>query len=169
LFSTPELSTPRYLVIGHQGYEATHDAYELTSAALEIEDDFVEDDLGKYVVTLPAGFTFGNVGAAQLPAYWVSTPVAYICNSTTHTIRRYRGYSISDDPPASEAASQLNGAVESLLAENVADCSFTCDDRTGDTDVCEVTLMLQASLTRPDASNGERLKVFEQISLANGL
>lgn len=171
LFAKPGLTTPKYLVIGHEGYGDVHDAYELGSTAVELDEQFDEsvDDPGEYVVTLPAGFIFGNATAPRQPAYWVSTPVSYICNSTTRTIRRYRGYSIDDDPPTSESSTQLSGASQSLLAEDVSNCSFSCDDESGDVDVCQNTLILQASMTRPDASNGERLKVFEQISLVNGL
>jgi MSHA biogenesis protein MshO len=169
LFASPpgiNPARPRYLVIGNQGSGSSNDAYALAATTLVVEDDFTEDpsNPGHYKVTLPGTFSFGasNVDPHRR-AYWVSTPVSYICNPTTGTIRRYSGYDITNSAPSSEASSQLSGATQAVLAENAAACRFTCDNVNGDRDICSIVL-LRANLTRASAS-GERLALLEQISV----
>lgn len=171
LFALPGMGNvePRYLVIGNQGTGSANDAYALASTTLIVEDAFEEDPAnpGQYKVTLPGTFSFGASNKTpQRRAYWVSSPVAYICNPSTGSIRRYSGYDITSSAPASEGSSQLSGAAQLLLADNAANCRFTCDDISGNRDICASSVLLRADLTRANAT-AEKLALFEQISLSD--
>ena len=58
----------------------------------------------------------------------VNGPVTYICNLFTGELRRYWGYAMQANQPATTAAlNALPGVASALIAKNVSSCAFTYD------------------------------------------
>lgn len=54
----------------------------------------------------------------------ISTPVSYVCDPGSGTLKRYWGYPIQAAQPANVAAAPLVAAASALLASHVSACSF---------------------------------------------
>ncbi|HEY8539918.1 MAG TPA: prepilin-type N-terminal cleavage/methylation domain-containing protein [Steroidobacteraceae bacterium] len=162
-----------HLVVGNLGrgvggrnvYATTANPGVITPAGLEIN---VARNVAarQEAVSIPSGFRFADPGTSGR-MFVVRTPVTYICNSATRTLRRFSNYALSPNLPASEAAPQLNqaGVENRLLADTVSSCNVAC--RTNLT-VCDDTLILRISLERTSVTGTtETLRIHEQFPMDN--
>jgi MSHA biogenesis protein MshO len=85
----------------------------------------------------------------------VDTPVSYVCNLATGTLKRYWGYGISaaqSNPPA--------GGQSALLAQNVSACTFSYSP--GVTESSGLVAM-QLSITQ----NNETVTLYHEVHVSN--
>jgi MSHA biogenesis protein MshO len=115
-----------YLSIGNAGTPG-QDAYEgvnvmtpaetitaVPHAANPAQDDITLNTAVKFTVPSPTHHMFV-----------VSVPVAYLCDSSTQTLTRFSGYSISTTTTGYTAGLlYANGASSALVARNVASCQI---------------------------------------------
>jgi MSHA biogenesis protein MshO len=123
----PWTSTTSYLAIYNVGVPGA-DAYALanvitpagTSIAIAADGATNEDR-----VTLTPAFQFAFPSPTQR-VYLVDGPVTYLCDTVAGTLLRYTGYSIAAAQASRDSAGELlgAGATQSLMANQVAACSF---------------------------------------------
>jgi MSHA biogenesis protein MshO len=96
--------------------------------------------------------------------YLVDSPITYLCDSSTHDIRRYSGHTVASAAAAPPTAPALisAGATETLVAINVQTCSILVTNEKfalyrGDLVIVNIQL----------ANNGGTTRVFEQIEAEN--
>jgi MSHA biogenesis protein MshO len=113
-----------------------------------------------------------NPFAKQSPAFpspgrhfhVVSSPVTYVCNRTTRTLTRYSGYEISTVQPTVAA---LGSATSALLANDVADCSFSYENASGSLAAVRSGMVgLSLTLQKP-AGNSGAITLFHQVHVDN--
>ncbi len=158
-----------YLVVNHEG-TPTNDAYQqtnvITFTGTTITIDVAGMPPGEERVTLSRPFTFAGGDSPSHSVFVVSGPVAYLCDTTSQTLRRYWNYPISPNPPVSPAA--LAGAQSSLIAEHVASCVFSVPNGTGPVPQGSPPRVVSASIELMDSvdSRTNTLPVFLQVSEA---
>ena len=94
----------------------------------------------------------------------VTTPVTYVCDPASRTLRRYSRYAIAALQPADTAAAPLSGAgVQALLADQVQSCLFSysalANQQRG-----LVSVMLQLGAT---GSNTGTVTLVQQVQVNN--
>jgi MSHA biogenesis protein MshO len=109
------------------------------------------------LVTLNPPFQFAY-GSPEKRVYLVSGPVSYLCDTSAGTLTRYSGYAIASTQPTSAAA--LSGATSTLVAANVASCSFTYSAGTAQRNAL-ATLSLQI------AQSGESVQLLNEVQVVN--
>jgi len=101
--------------------------------------------------------------------YIVDTPITYLCNPIEGTIRRYHDYEIRDDQNDVDTHNDLtnnpglpltNPAESSLVIDSISDCIFSIELGGN---------QISASITVTDPDSSESVKLFEQITIPNGL
>ncbi len=150
-----------YLSVGHDGAGSARDAY----AGDDITSSFVRISTGvngQERIELQGGFAFTSPDPLHR-LFWVSGPVAYICDSASNvrTLRRFSNYAIEANIPTSSA--DLNGATSELIASNVAKCRVECSGP--NQNICEDVLVLEANIERPASEARELIRVLEQVAL----
>jgi len=97
------------------------------------------------------------------PRFFLATSaVTYACTPRadgTGTLDRYAGYPIQAVQPAQASAAPLAAATHSLVADNVAACSFEPGTAMANLDALQITLAL--------ASRGERVTLYAQVHTSN--
>src|SRR5467141_2671472 len=88
----------------------------------------------------------------------VQYAVTYVCNPTTHELRRYWGYGIVDPQPIPPA-----GGSNALLASNVAACSFTY----ANTGAAQRTGVVMLSLQIQESGSNDSIQLFQQVHVTN--
>jgi MSHA biogenesis protein MshO len=88
----------------------------------------------------------------------VQYAVTYVCNPTTHELRRYWGYGIVDPQPTPPA-----GGSNALLASNVATCSFTY----ANTGAAQRTGVVALSLQIQESGSNDSIQLFQQVHVTN--
>jgi MSHA biogenesis protein MshO len=105
------------------------DAYSLSNVITNPNTTTVTITAGPSVeqdtITLSAPFQFAY-RSPNKRVFLVSGPVTYLCDESANTMRRYAGYSVANDHPDRDSASELNsaGASSSLVASRVDRCRF---------------------------------------------
>ncbi|MCB1749187.1 MAG: prepilin-type N-terminal cleavage/methylation domain-containing protein [Gammaproteobacteria bacterium] len=90
----------------------------------------------------------------------VDTPVSYLCDLGTRTLRRYDGYPIGATQPSVASPPPVSGRV---LATDVTDCEFSYDPGTATR-----AALVAVRLTLADAdAPGERIVLYQQAHVAN--
>jgi MSHA biogenesis protein MshO len=105
-----------------------------------------------------AGFDFTTASPTH-NIFLVSGPVSYLCDTSSQTVRRYWGYTISAAQAAVATDPQLMaaGASRSLIAQNVSACSLSVVPGSG---TFGQLVILRITLT----SSGEALPVFQEVA-----
>jgi MSHA biogenesis protein MshO len=155
-------STRHYLVIGH-GTLPANNAYALTrvitpvGTPIHIDSDTTMGVHDEDHIRLTNPFNF-RADSPTGSVFLVQGPVAYLCNTTAHTLTRYWGYTIASSITARNSAAKLNaaGASSALVARDVATCAM--DPRPGK-DGHGGLVSVRITLSR----SGESLQVFQQI------
>jgi MSHA biogenesis protein MshO len=112
------------------------------------------------LVTLSPQFQF-SLGSPEKRVYLVSSPVSYLCDTSTGLLTRYAGYQILSTQPSSAATLTSAGATSSgVVASNVTFCKFTYTAGTSQR-VAVASLQLQMS------NGGQEVKLIEQAHLVN--
>ncbi len=124
---------------------------------------YVGDNRGAYLSNTPPTITLSP--AKQFP---FSSPgkrfnvvqyaVTYVCNPTTHELRRYWGYGIVDPQPTPPA-----GGSNALLASNVAACSFTY----ATSGAAQRTGVVMLSLQIQESGSSDSIQLFQQVHVTN--
>jgi MSHA biogenesis protein MshO len=123
----PFISTSHYLAIYNVGVPGA-DAYALTDVitppgrTITIAADGAT---GEDRVTITPGFRFAYASPTQR-VFLVDGAVSYLCDTITGTLTRYHGYAIDADQATRDSHGELiaAGATASLMADQVAGCSF---------------------------------------------
>jgi len=163
-----------HLVIGNLGYNSGigTDAYRVAGGSPNVitpsgtkiwlnrdplthEETITLDPLFRFTSPVPANVT---------RVFWVRTPVTYICNTNTNTLRRFSEYPITDTTPTDEGSPQFSGARMSLLAENVVSCRFECGPNN---DRCQSLFVVDMTVARAAGPENDVLRVLEQVPLDN--
>lgn len=111
----------------------------------------------RFVHDLPGGFAFTS---PRQRFHVVDTPVSFICDTATRSLRRYEGYPIAATQPDRSAPPAATG---NLLAEDVVACAFTYDPGSA-TRAALLTLRLTlADAAAPD----EQVTLFTQVHVPN--
>jgi MSHA biogenesis protein MshO len=124
---------------------------------------YVGDNRGAYSSNTPPTITLAP--AKQFP---FSSPgkrfnvvqyaVTYVCNPTTHELRRYWNYGIVDPQPTPPATPN-----NALLASNVATCSFTY----ALTGAAQRTGVVMLSLQIQESGSNDSIQLFQQVHVTN--
>jgi MSHA biogenesis protein MshO len=109
------------------------------------------------VAFAPTGTPFPFTSPGQR-FHVVDTPVTYECDPGAGTLRRYWNYTIASAQPTPPAGSTT---VSALLADGVADCTFTYDPSPAHQRTGTVSLRLRL------ASEGETVNLFQQVHVSN--
>ncbi len=111
------------------------------------------------VVTFSSLHTFRNDSPA-LRIYVVTTPVSYLCDATTGTLRRYAGYTIPSTQPTDPSIAPLASVASILVVNNVG----ACEVKTTTSDVSSRRLVtLALTLSEED----EQVRLIYQVPLDN--
>lgn len=104
---------------------------------------------------------------AQSPGqrfYISDTPLLYLCDATSGTVRRYWGYAPQPDMADADSHAELlalaNPAEHALLADGVSNCRF---DYSPGTPTRNALLTMRVTI----AESGERITLLEQIGVGN--
>ena len=140
------------------------DAYELanvitppgTTIAIDADGSTGEDR-----VTVTPAFRFAY-GSPTQRVFLVDGPVTYLCDTITGTLLRYSGYAIDASQANRDSAGELlgAGATQSLMANQIAACTFTYTAGTAER-AGLVTLQITVS------SQGESVSLLQQIHVDN--
>jgi MSHA biogenesis protein MshO len=119
--------------------------------------------LADQAIQLDQNFSF-PADSPALRVYLVKEAVAYVCNLTTGTLKRFWGYStaVGQASRATEAQLLAAGAASSLVARDVTDCTFTPRaERAGS--IYGGILIVRMTFAR----NGESFQAFDQAQVEN--
>ena len=160
----PWSSTTSYLAIYNVGVPGA-DAYALANVitpagtAISIAADGGATDEDR--VTLTPAFKFAY-GSPTQRVYLVEGPVTYLCDTVAGTLLRYSGYAIAASQASRDSTSELlgAGATQSLMANQVAACSFTYAAGTAER-AGLVTLQITVR------SQGESVSLLRQVHVDN--
>lgn len=159
----PFSSTTHYLSIYNVGVPGA-DAYELlnviTPPGTQIDiDDAAE--AGEDNIVLTPSFQFAFPSPRQR-IYLVDTPVSYLCDIATGTLKRYDGYAITSDQADRDSAAELLGAggTAALMSDNMSACTFTFTPGTA-----QRAGLVTLSLTVSDG--GESIVLLQQVHVDN--
>ncbi|HUL83468.1 MAG TPA: type II secretion system protein [Gammaproteobacteria bacterium] len=159
----PFSSTTHYLAIYNVGVPGA-DAYELanviTPAGTTITID-VDGATGEDRVTLNPAFRFAY-GSPTQRVFLVDGPITYLCDPVAGTLMRYSGYSIASSQSARDSHGELigAGATASLMANQVASCSFTYTAGTAErAGLVSLQIAVQAQ--------GETISLLSQVHVDN--
>ncbi len=157
----PWTSSSAYLSIynvGVPGASAYEKANVITPSATTITIASTAS-ANQNLVTLNPAFQFA-FGSPNKRVYLVSGPVSYLCDSGAGTLTRYSGYALSTTQAVSAATLLAAGATASLVAADVAVCSFTYTAGTPQRNAL-VTLSLTHS------QSGESVQLLYEVQLVN--
>ncbi len=162
VFTAPDAANnipPHYLAIYNVGVPGA-DAYQLTDVitpsgtTIQIASSAANEDQ----VTLNPAFRFA-FGSPGRRIYLVSGPVTFLCDTVNRTLTRYSEYPIQ--ATQRNSAADFSGAgVRTLLARNVAACTFTYAPG-----IAERTALLTMALTVE--RDGERVRLLHQVHVEN--
>ena len=100
----------------------------------------------------------GNSPALRI--YVVTTPVSYLCDATTGTLKRYAGYTIPSTQPTDPSIAPLASVTSTLVVNNVG----ACEVKTTTSDVSSRRLVtLALTLSEED----EQVRLIYQVPLDN--
>jgi MSHA biogenesis protein MshO len=106
-------------------------------------------------VTLDAAFRF-SFTSPQQRIYLVDTPISYVCDTVSGTLRRYRNYALQAAQPVPP------GVSGALIADNVQACSFSYTRGTS-TRAGLMTL----DLTIQAAGSNDVIRLLHQVHVVN--
>lgn len=178
-FPTITTGSPGYrLVINNRGTGTTHDVYA----------DGVSPSPAAPLVITPVGTTINialnPVASCLIPAnskhhitlsvahqfrsesprdrvFVVTTPVSYLCDTSSGTLTRYSGYAIQAAQPTTAATlNALAGVTSALVAGRLSACNAT----TSTTDIQDRGLVTVALAL---ADQGEQIRLIHQVQLDN--
>lgn len=177
--SGPYTLNAAHLVAGNRGRGVVgFDAYRLgvspgvitpNGTTIDVTPDVASHEEA-LTITPPYRFRDPGPGPLGQRLFLVSGPVSYVCNSAVNAraLRRYSGYPISPNIPASEAAPQLGTATVEVLASDVAACRVRCQGGAANVNVCAGTLVVQLDLSRPNSTGGSSIvRLHQQYPIDN--
>jgi MSHA biogenesis protein MshO len=150
--TTPVTDHQNQIVIYNLGITGA-DAYSGNTAATDNRRAYS----GAAGATTTVNFTSSNAFPFDSPShtfYVVDTPVSYICDTTAGTLTRYSGYAILSSQP------NPPGVTGSLLAKNVAACSFIYTSG-----VTERSGLVSLHLTL--SQSGETVTLYHEVHVNN--
>jgi MSHA biogenesis protein MshO len=159
----PFSSTSHYLSIYNVGVTGA-DAYELgnviTPTGTQIDIDNATEAGEDNIVLTPA-FQFTYPSPRQR-VYLIDTPVSFLCDTATGTLTRYSGYTIATNHTDRDTAAELlaAGASDSVMANNLAACTFTYTPGTA-----QRAALISLSLTLTQDS--ESITLLQQVHVDN--
>ena len=161
--SKPFTSNSHYLVIYNVGVTGA-DAYALTDVITPAGTQIsIADDVpaGEDRVTLTPGFRFAYESPRQR-LFLVDTPVTYLCDTATATLRRYVNYPIAVSQADRDTAGELlaAGAGTTLLADQITSCGFDYTPGTAER-AALVTISLGVG------AQGENVALLRQVHVDN--
>jgi MSHA biogenesis protein MshO len=157
----PWSSTSAYLAIYNVGVPGAN-AYEMSNVITPPGTSITVaagSAANENLVTLTPSFRFAY-GSPGWRVYLLSGPVSYLCDTTTGTLRRYSGYSISSTQPATAGTLSAAGASVALVATDVAACDFNFASGTAQRNAL-ATVSVQL------ARSGESIQLLNEVQLAN--
>lgn len=150
-----------YVVVGNLGTGTGEDAFNgddiapIQSCTYQGANDGSSDH-----IDLASSMTFNQQSPNQRFQI-IDTPVTYLCDLSTGTLRRYDGYTITANQSNVDTDSELTGlsnpAESSLMAKDVSACQFTYD--------ATVTHLLTAALTI--TRDNESITLSKKIRVEN--
>lgn len=175
--SLSPLNDPSYrLVINNQGAGTTHDVYADgvspspaaplvitpvgTSVTIALNPVGACPANSKHHITLSPAHQFRSESPRDR-LFVITTPVSYLCDTTSGTLKRYSGYAIQAAQPTAEAAIGVAGV---LVADRLSAPDGACSVTTSTTDVQDRGLVTIA-LTL--AEQGEKIRLIHQVQLDN--
>jgi len=159
----PWSSTASYLAVYNVGVPGA-DAYELANVITPAGTSIsvaADGSTGEDRVTLTPAFKFAYTSPTQR-VFLVDGPVSYLCDATAGTLLRYSGYTISSSQANRDSSGELlaAGATQSLMANQVAACTFTYAAGTA-----ERSGLVTLSITI--RSQGESVSLLQQVHVDN--
>jgi len=159
----PFSSTGHHLAIYNAGVPGA-DAYALSDVitppgrTITIAADGAT---GEDRVTVTPGFRFAYASPTQR-VFLVDGPVTYLCDTVLGTLTRYSGYAIDASQANRDSHAELiaNGATASLMADQLASCSFVYTPGTAER-AGLVTLEIAVS------AQGETVSLLSQAHVDN--
>lgn len=159
----PFSSVAHYLAIYNVGVPGA-DAYELANVItppgtrIDIDADAVADEDN---IRLSPAFRFAFASPGQR-VYLVDEPVTWLCDTTTGTLVRYSGYTITSNQANRDSDGELvgAGAAVTLVANNIASCTMQYAPGTAQR-AGLVSLALQVS------EDGESVDLLHQVHVDN--
>lgn len=159
----PFVSVNHYLVIYNVGVPGA-DAYALTDVITPAGTQItITDDApaGEDRIALTPAFRFAYESPRQR-LFLVDTPVTYLCDPGTATLRRYTNYPIASSQTDRDTAIELlaAGAMATLVADQVTGCGFSYTPGTAER-AALVTIRLSVG------AQGENISLLRQIHVDN--
>ena len=97
----------------------------------------------------------------------IEGPVSYVCDKGAQTLTRYSGYGISSAQPTVGGSPALPGTGSSaLVANQVADCSFSYDANVVAQSAGLVTMFLKVA-TQDEKANTESVGLYQTVHVSN--
>lgn len=130
-------------------------------------DAYAQDNVAAIRAAAAGSVSF--VAAAPFPLispegrfYVFDSPVTYLCDPVSGTVRRYAGYALTAHQTDVDTVAELNaaGATSSLLVDRISSCRFSYVPGTA-TRGGLVTLALAVS------DGGERVALLQQVHVSN--
>ena len=161
--SRPFSSTGHFLSIYNVGVPGAS-AYELTNVItppgtrIDIDSDSIADEDN---IRLSPAFRFAFRSPGKR-LFLIDTAVTYLCDSTTGTLVRYTGYSITSDQATRDSNGELlaAGAASTLIANRVTTCDMAYAPGTAQR-AGLVTMAMSVSDT------GESVSLLHQVHVDN--
>lgn len=158
-------------MVVNNGASPDDDVY--SNASLGIGTSSVITATALTISITPATCTVGTNDAVQFSAnhrfrgdspalriYVVTTPVSYLCDATTGTLKRYAGYTIPSTQPTDPSIAPLASVTSVLVVNNVG----ACEVKTTTSDVSSRRLVtLALTLSEDD----EQVRLIYQVPLDN--
>jgi MSHA biogenesis protein MshO len=151
---TVTAANSQYLVVYNLGLDAASDAWQGGNRRAVTSSGAV------------ANLAFTATGSAlplESPShrfYLISSPVSYVCDPASGTLRRYSGYGA----PAAAQPTSFGGGTNALLANRVKACSIIyqpgASQRLG-----QLTLWLQ--LENSEGDNAEQVSLYREVLVNN--
>ena len=159
----PWSSTTHYLAVYNVGV-AGADSYELANVITPAGTTIAiaaDGATGEDRVTLTPAFRFAY-GSPTQRVFLVDGPVTYLCDTVAGTLLRYSGYAIDANQANRDSAGELlaAGATQSLMANQIAACTFTYTAGTAER-AGLVTLQITIR------SQGESVSLLQQVHVDN--
>lgn len=170
--SSPYSYPGHFVAVANLGDTTLYDAYRpgnyvMTPARVGLSvqrDPTLEES-----VTMTPGFRFRSAASptATQRMFFVTGPVAYICNATanTQTLRRFEDYAIANAQLTAETNPRLTaaGVTNELIADDVSACRFRCRGGATTARPCRDGLVVEIAVNRVTADGNETVRVFQQF------
>ena len=128
------------------------------STSLSLSDNGDEDQ-----ITLSSAYQFDSTGNGSPGRrfYIATTPVSYICDTSSGTFTRYSDYAISASQPTNESVAPLSTAPnQTLVSDLITGCDF---DYSPGSNTRTSLLVIDITLSL----DGESVQILHQVQVSN--